>query len=68
MRQLAKQHGHKLLPTAETLGVALGLVVLDCPSELPRAKTVAKAASTHCILEAWLILSSLNVVLSENPL
>jgi hypothetical protein len=33
MRQLAKQHGHKLLPTAESLGVALGLVVLDCPRE-----------------------------------
>jgi len=33
-----------------------------------RAKPVAKAASTHCILEAWLILSSLNVVLTGNPL
>jgi hypothetical protein len=42
MRQLAKQHGHKLLPTAETLGVALGLVVLDCPSELPARKQLQK--------------------------
>jgi hypothetical protein len=42
MRQLAKQHGHKLLPTAKPLGVALGLVVLDCPSELPARKQLQK--------------------------
>ncbi len=36
MRQLAKQHGHKLLPTAEAFGIALGLMVLDRTSELPR--------------------------------
>lgn len=38
MRQLAKQHGHKLLPTAEPLGVAFGLVVLDCTRELTARK------------------------------
>jgi hypothetical protein len=42
MRQLAKQHGHKLLPTAEPLGVVLGLVVRDCPSELPERKQLQK--------------------------
>jgi hypothetical protein len=42
MRQLAKQHGYKLLPAAEPLGAALGLVVLDGTSELPTRKQLQK--------------------------
>jgi hypothetical protein len=38
MRYLAKQHGHKLRPTRETLGVPLGLVLLDSLGKLPTRK------------------------------
>jgi hypothetical protein len=34
MRQLTKQHECKLIPTAKSLGVALGLVVFNRPSKL----------------------------------
>jgi hypothetical protein len=35
---LAKQHGHELLPTGETLGAELGLMLLDSLRELPAWK------------------------------
>ena len=44
MRQLAKQHGHKLLQLLNPLSLALGPVVLDyCPRELSARKQIAKA-------------------------
>jgi hypothetical protein len=43
MRQLAKKHGHKLLPTAEPLGVALGLMVLE--AALQRVEELQRIAA-----------------------
>jgi hypothetical protein len=45
MRQLAKRHGHKLLPTAEPLGVALRLVALDWrPADPPGITALIQVA------------------------
>jgi len=40
--QMAEEHGHELRPTGEALGVTLGLVLADKPSELGSRKMVLK--------------------------
>jgi hypothetical protein len=35
MSELAEEHGHKLLPAGESLGAALGTMLLDRLIELP---------------------------------
>src|SRR5208282_682620 len=60
MRQLAKQHAHKLLPTAKPLGVALRLVVFDCTRELTARKQLQKLrVHTAYLNHGWSSLLSM---------
>src|ERR1035441_1600171 len=82
MRYLAKQHGHKLFPAGESLGVPphgrrpvrggpgaeLGLMLLDDLCELSAWKKLQKLRVHTRILVSWLILSSLSLLLRKNPL